>query len=91
MENKRPAFVILSPGFPENEADTTCLPAQHWSNRFGVADQRAGVGSTRTATALERGEAAPAAGVIGEPWGTDVPAGFRPLRLATLTRHPGGA
>jgi len=28
MENKRPTFVILSPGFPENEADTTCLPAQ---------------------------------------------------------------
>ncbi len=28
MNNGRPALVILSPGFPENEADTTCLPAQ---------------------------------------------------------------
>jgi len=26
--NKVPALVILSPGFPANEADTTCLPAQ---------------------------------------------------------------
>ena len=28
MNKNRPVLVILSPGFPENEADTTCLPAQ---------------------------------------------------------------
>ena len=28
MENKQETLVILSPGFPENEADTTCLPFQ---------------------------------------------------------------
>lgn len=28
MINESPTLVILSPGFPENEADTTCLPAQ---------------------------------------------------------------
>lgn len=28
MNKDRPALVILSPGFPANEADTTCLPAQ---------------------------------------------------------------
>ncbi len=28
MENKQETLVILSPGFPENEADTTCLPPQ---------------------------------------------------------------
>lgn len=28
MSNKHSTLVILSPGFPENEADTTCLPAQ---------------------------------------------------------------
>jgi hypothetical protein len=28
MNNERKTFVILSPGFPENEADSTCLPLQ---------------------------------------------------------------
>jgi glycosyltransferase involved in cell wall biosynthesis len=28
MNKNRPVLVILSPGFPENEADTACLPAQ---------------------------------------------------------------
>src|SRR5579872_3606928 len=28
MNKDRPALVILSPGFPANETDTTCLPAQ---------------------------------------------------------------
>ena len=28
MKNMLDTLVILSPGFPENEADTTCLPAQ---------------------------------------------------------------
>ena len=26
MENKPETLVILSPGFPENQADTTCMP-----------------------------------------------------------------
>ena len=28
LEDKRTVFLVLSPGFPANEADTTCLPAQ---------------------------------------------------------------
>ena len=28
MESRRKTLIILSPGFPENEADTACLPAQ---------------------------------------------------------------
>lgn len=28
MDNRSKALIILSPGFPENEADTTCLPPQ---------------------------------------------------------------
>jgi len=28
MSNERKTFIILSPGFPENEADSTCLPLQ---------------------------------------------------------------
>ena len=28
MNNERNIFIILSPGFPENEADSTCLPLQ---------------------------------------------------------------
>jgi len=28
LQNNKKTIVILSPGFPENEADTTCLPAQ---------------------------------------------------------------
>lgn len=28
MSNERKTFIILTPGFPENEADSTCLPLQ---------------------------------------------------------------
>jgi glycosyltransferase involved in cell wall biosynthesis len=28
MNNEKKTFIILSPGFPENEADSTCLPLQ---------------------------------------------------------------
>src|ERR1700758_4173505 len=28
MKNKRETLVILSPGFPKNEADSTCMPPQ---------------------------------------------------------------
>jgi glycosyltransferase involved in cell wall biosynthesis len=28
MNNERKTFIILTPGFPENEADSTCLPLQ---------------------------------------------------------------
>ena len=28
MENKPETIVILSPGFPRNEADSTCMPPQ---------------------------------------------------------------
>src|ERR1700741_236687 len=28
MKNETPTLVILTPGFPKNEEDTTCLPAQ---------------------------------------------------------------
>ena len=28
MKNQQPAFVILTPGFPKDENDSTCLPAQ---------------------------------------------------------------